>query len=132
MKNKKYIKAKDTIAELMGATIEEHHEYIYWAGCVWIFEWVKEFKAEIEEYEKSKVFWTWWKNQWNIRCFTILETLGLDLETKLTDLNRLQRTAVRDCFCAIHGQNVKTYPSQAIQNKIHTEHLKLYKNRELS
>lgn len=125
-----YHQAKDVVAQLRGSTIYEHHEYIYLSGLVWLHEYHGVNFKLFDEWECSAEFWNWWKFQWNVRCYEVLLTLGFDLNTKPTDLNRLQRTAFNECFDAVHSRARTIYPSPVMQEKIRKENITLFRNQK--
>lgn len=115
MNKKQRIESKKYIESFTGMTHDDHAYFIYECGLNWLK------RNRRTHWETSRIFWDWYKLQWDLRNF--------ELANKLKECNFIEdvhKGTASDLFLMKHEQYDKIFPARPLRNSIMNE-LKLSK-----
>jgi len=110
MNEKQRIEAKLYIESFTGMTEDDHNWFIYDCGVKWLT------RNNRTHWESSKIFWDWYKLQWDLRNYELMRKLQTC--EFVADVNKV---VAADLFMMKHEQYDKIFPARPLRKSIMNE-----------
>ena len=88
------------IQQALGITELDYHTMVMNYGYDWLAGYFGNDDKMISRVASSKMFWAWWKNQWNIRNDKFVYETNL---MELSNFSRLERIMLKSLYLDAHS-----------------------------
>jgi hypothetical protein len=111
-------KAKATIERLAGLSAQEHFDETYDTGVRWLDKSLGSLNSWKQQFITSPVFWAWWRQQWDLRNYSIYKELGLK---DIDSLTRNEQIGLQELMSIKHRACFEVRPARVLIDKIRNE-----------
>lgn len=100
------MKNKELIIKSLRITEDQYCALVEQFAFDWLFNRLTNLECVTRQLAKSKLFWDWWKNQWEIRDEKFIRDSNIALITETLEGNTL--TMARDLYRMTHDPKTLT------------------------
>lgn len=109
------MKNKELIIKMLQVTEQEYCALVETFAFDWLLSRFTKLECVISELSKSKMFWEWWKNQWEIRDEKYIRDSNIALINDVLEGQTL--TMARDLYSDTHNPSTLTVKFNVIIRK---------------